>query len=227
MTLLYVPLIQSYAKDLTFADVGGLWNTNNEMISVAVKSGAARATMIDMQPEGNEWWQKFDKRCQKLGVSGYSKIFGNIDDPSLMERTGQYEFVHCSGVIYHCPNPVWTIHQLHKMTKKFLLLNSIVLPKTVSNSLGEIDLSQGKCLFLPSLSEQSVLILNEHFRNLGVEKIFGGEKWWTATGPDYSPWWWLWTIETLAGMVESCGFRVVQTGMSWQNCAHFVLAEKI
>src|SRR6185437_1713445 len=57
MPLLYEPLIESSVRGLSFADVGGLWNTENEMVSHAIKGGASRAVMIDMQPENNEWWQ--------------------------------------------------------------------------------------------------------------------------------------------------------------------------
>ena len=41
------PWIKQLAKDRTFVDVGGLWNTVNERVTIAAKAGAAQVTMID------------------------------------------------------------------------------------------------------------------------------------------------------------------------------------
>lgn len=226
MALPYCSLVQSYVRGSSFADVGGLWNTENEMVSVAIKGGAARTSMIDMQPEGNEWWEKFDARCQALGVSGYSKVVGSIDDPELIKQAGVFDFVHCSGVIYHCPNPVWTIRQLRKMTKRFLLLNSMTIPGVITNAAGEIRLDTSQCLYVPAMTAKQLAVLNERFQQLGMGRIFDNQNWWFDTGANYSPWWWLWSIDTLAGLVKSCGFRIIETGTSWTDRAHFVLAEK-
>src|SRR4051794_13465658 len=104
--------IARYASGRSFADVGGLWNTKNERISSAFRAGATRLAMIDMQPLGNHWWTQFDERCRELGVSGYESISGNIEDPKLLDVVGRFDFVHCSGVIYHIPNPMLTLFRL-------------------------------------------------------------------------------------------------------------------
>jgi hypothetical protein len=224
MPLLYEPLIESSVRGLSFADVGGLWNTENEMVSHAIKGGASRAAMIDMQPENNEWWQKFDERCRQLRVSGYSKFVGSIDDPHLLERTGRYDFVHCSGVIYHCPNPVWTIRQLRAMTGRYLLLNSMTVPQRITNTMGEIEFGQGQCLFIPAADPKKRAVVEEHFSDIKLR--LHDIQWWSGENPNYSPWWWLWSAETLAQMVESAGFRILKKAPSWEGYADFVFAEK-
>src|SRR4051812_5668734 len=56
--------IARHVSSLSFADVGGLWNTKNERISAAFKAGATRLAMIDVQPLGSHWWNKFHERCR-------------------------------------------------------------------------------------------------------------------------------------------------------------------
>jgi hypothetical protein len=114
-----VEWIGTHAKGRTFADVGGLWGTKNERVSVALRGGAAAAAMIDSMPLDREEWRQFDERCAGLGVSGYQKFQVNLDDPDLVAKVGTYEVVHCSGVLYHCPNPVYSAAQLARLTREF------------------------------------------------------------------------------------------------------------
>src|SRR5215510_5287356 len=52
----------------TFVDVGGLWNTVSEKISVAHEHGAIELTMIDIAPPEDQQWIDFANRLQQLGV---------------------------------------------------------------------------------------------------------------------------------------------------------------
>ena len=52
--------VQDLVKDKTFADVGGLWNTINEKVTVASLAGARDVTMIDLMDYKSHWWDKFD-----------------------------------------------------------------------------------------------------------------------------------------------------------------------
>ena len=85
-------MIRDNVKGLSFADVGGLWNTTNERVTLAVQSGASRAAMIDLFPETSPWWEKLDARAAERGAADYGRYpSANIDDPTLPERVGTYD----------------------------------------------------------------------------------------------------------------------------------------
>lgn len=113
------------------------------------------------------------ERCASLGVVGYREVTGNLDDPELPTKTGRFDLVHCSGIIYHCPNPVETMGRLYALTNKYLLLGSMTVPPTISTSAGDLTLEPGCCLLLPSLKGKTKAIVGEYFhsRNVRVHNI--------------------------------------------------------
>ena len=52
------------------------------------------------------------------------------------DETGTFEMVHCSGVLYHMPNPVSTILRLRSVTERYLILSSAVVPDRIATSEG-------------------------------------------------------------------------------------------
>jgi Methyltransferase domain len=221
-------VISSHVKDASFADVGGLWGLINEKITVAVKAGCQAATMIDIMPIGHQSWTEFDQRARSMGVTRYKKLQGNVDDPTLAEKAGTFDFVHCSGVIYHVPNPLYTLARLHALTRRFLVLVSMTVPQSVHTEMGEISFAGGRTIFLPSVDAPTKELLAQHFRALSINLagITDDQYPWTSLAA-YGPWWWLWTVDTLSVMVRSTGFRVLDTQETWQGRAHAVFCEKI
>lgn len=224
-------IIRQYAKGGTFADVGGLWGVKNEKISVATLAGARDATLIDIAPQYNPLWVQVRERCANLGVVGYREVTGNLDDPELPTKAGRFDLVHCSGIIYHCPNPVETMGRLYALTNRYLLLGSMTVPPMISTSAGELALEPGCCLLLPSLKGKTKAIVGEYFhsRNVRVHNITPtlSAPWYSNGRPSYGPWWWLWSGETLAGLVEAANFRVLDVVETWKGLAHVVFAEKV
>src|SRR6266478_2802438 len=148
-------IITSHVKDVSFADIGGLWGLTNEKVTVAVKAGCLTATMIDIMPLSDQSWSAFDERAQSLGITNYGKLQGNVDDPTLANKAGTFEFVHCSGVIYHVPNPLHTLTRLHALTSRFLLLVSMTVPERIFSDAGEISFAAGRTIFLPAVDAQT------------------------------------------------------------------------
>ena len=226
------PFIEHHVCGLTFADIGGLWGTVNEKVSVASNAGAKSATLIDITPQGHEMWAVVREHCASMGVSGYREVTGNLDDVSLPERVGTFEFVHCSGIIYHCPNPIETLNRLHALTQKYLLLGSMTVPRDVVGKAGALRLDTGSCLFLPAVSGIQKEIVADHFADRGV-RVHNIDPtltapWYLDGAPSYEPWWWLWTPETLAAMVAASNFRVIDVVEAWSpELAHAVFAEKM
>lgn len=226
------PFIKKYAKGRTFVDVGGLWGTVNEKVSVATKAGARSVSLVDITPQDHRMWGDVREHCATLGVSGYSEITANLDDGDLPQRIGTFEFVHCSGIVYHCPNPIQTLNRLHSLTERYLLLGSMTVPQKVVGKAGTLSFDKGFCLFLPGISGLEKDIVADHFevRGVRVHNIAPGllARWYENGQASYEPWWWLWTPETLAAMVEAANFRVLDVVTAWEpDLAHAVFAEKI
>ncbi len=221
-------VISSYVKGASFADIGGLWGLVNEKITVAVKAGCRTATMIDMTPVNHRYWNDFDERAKSAGVTEYRKIQGNLDDPGLPDKAGTFDFVYCSGIIYHAPNPLHTIARLHALTTQRLLLVSMTVPQRIVTDAGEIPFDGGRTVFLPAVDPPTKQILAMHFGALGIKLagISDDQHPWTSLSA-YGPWWWLWTPNTLSAMLRSAGFRVVETRETWAGRAHGLLCEKM
>jgi hypothetical protein len=220
-------IIGTHVKDASFADVGGLWGLVNEKITVAVKAGCRSATMIDITPMGHRFWTDFDQHARSAGVTEYKKMQGNVDDPDLSDKAGTFDFVYCSGVIYHVPNPLYTLARLHALTRRFLLLGSMTVPTRIGNAAGEMSFAGGRTVFLPAVDAPTREILATHFRALGINLagITDDQYLWTSLS-SYGPWWWLWTEETLSAMLRAVGFRVVEARETWRGRAHRILCER-
>jgi hypothetical protein len=220
-------MISIHVKDGSFADVGGLWGLKNEKVTVAIKAGCRAATMIDIVPLSHENWHAFDQHARSLGITNYGKLQGNIDDPTLVAKAGTFDFVHCSGVIYHAPNPLLTLTRLHALTSRFLLLVSMTVPEHITSDAGEISFGGGRTVFLPAADAQTKPVLAQHFQELGINLggICNDQYPWTS--PDtYQPWWWLWTVQTLSAMLQLTGFQVIDAQETWRGRAHGILCEK-
>lgn len=226
-------IIAENVAGLTFVDVGGLWGTVNERVTVALKAGCASATMLDHQPPASIWWAKFHERASSLGMAGrYVAATADLDDPQLVAKHGSFDFVNCSGIIYHAPSPFHTLMQLRTLTKRYLLLGSMTVPATVRGASGTIDMSDGAAYFVPALTGTKLQIFKEHFSALGVSvhNVVSQERepWLLRLGePNYAPWWWFWSADSLALMAEAAGFRLKRLETAWEGRSHVMLLEVI
>jgi 2-polyprenyl-3-methyl-5-hydroxy-6-metoxy-1,4-benzoquinol methylase len=217
-------LIERHVRGLTFADVGGLWGTNNEKVSVALRAGARHATMIDMQPLDGELWELFERRCRLLGVTGYDRLCGNLDDTAFVHRCGPFDFVHCSGVLYHVPNPRHSLRNLAQLCRRHLILVSMIVPEVIANDQGEVVNDGADGLYMLELDPQQRSVLGRHFDELGLQVANiqqSDELAWHEDGRvNYAPWWWLLTPRQVAGLLAQAGFEVLESGEVWQGRAH-------
>ncbi len=224
-------IIQECVGGLDFADVGGLWGTLNEKVTVALAAGANRATMIDIVPPGHELWTKFEERASSLGCNQYGK-FGaqNIDNADIVNSVGQYDFVHCAGILYHVPSPILTLERLHAITRKYLLLGSMVVPESISTPIGDLDFSGGRCVFIPALDEPTRNLVAAHFEERGLKIMHinhdESEPFKIGGQMNYGPWWWLYSSNTLVKLLEIAGFKVLEEGSDWDGRASYVFCER-
>lgn len=223
--------IEEIVKGKTFADVGGLWGTFNEKVTVAARAGAAETVMIDITPLDTELWGRFEERCSAENVSDYKCLQADINDPSIVSKVGAYDVVHCSGVLYHCPHPLYTVMQLSKICNESLILVSTVIPQAFSNSHGRVVLEPGSALFVPALNELQRAVIDQYFKEVGVQGMGGINEpcdWTIDNDPNgaYAPWWWLFTTEHLLAILRAAGFKVSGTAFEWHGRNALYLAEK-
>lgn len=222
-------VVVKHVKGLSFADVGGLWGTLNERVSVALNAGARSAAMIDIQPQSHALWDKFDARCKEQEVLGYEKITRDLNTINQNGVELEYDFVHCSGIIYHVPNPIFTIERLRSMTRKYLIVGSIVFPERITTEIGSLSLEEGAVYFIPALSDRVKAILSAHLDRVGVKAQninTAMAPWWAVSGAQYGPWWWAWSAQTLGRMIECAGLRILEDGAMWGGHSHLFFCEK-
>lgn len=221
--------IEEVAAARTFAEVGGLWGTVNEKVTVAAKANAISTTMIDIQPENHNLWKAFYDRCKEKDVTCNQSIVANLDDPAFPDTVGRYDVVHCSGIIYHCPNPLYTVSQLAKITKKYLILASTVIPLSISNQEGTISMEDGSALSVAALTEKQKRVINEYFREVGASELFPPGSTCSVVDNDahsvYTPWWYLFTPKFVSGLLAACGAVTVDTSFEWQGRTAYFLAK--
>ena len=147
----------------TFAEVGGLWGTVNETVSIALQAGAREATMIDIQAPGTFEWTRFHKRCADLGTSGYQCVVGDLGNDRLVDYVGQFDVTYCGGVLYHMPSPLHAIRTLISITRERFMLTSAVVPDVISNRAGKLALRPGECLLVCALGESEQAVVRQYF----------------------------------------------------------------
>jgi hypothetical protein len=219
--------VRARVRGKTFADIGGLWGTVNEMVTVAMKAGATKADMIDISPSDSILWERFRQRCVEEGVTGYRCICTDINDPQVTQALSVYDVVYCSGVLYHCPDPLQTTMRLAERCQRFLILGSVVIPSRLSGSSGELVTEPGSALFVPALNASQKIIVSEYFKEVGAADMVGIDCPCHWSIDDYAPWWWLFTAEFVAGVLGIAGFRILNTAQDWEGRVAVCLAEKV
>jgi SAM-dependent methyltransferase len=216
--------IERIVSGRSFVDVGGLWGTVNEKVSVADAAGASATTMLDMQPPDVELWDDFRDRLRELDVDEYGCVSANIDDVGTPEQVGSFDVVHCSGVLYHAPNPVHTLTQLRRICTEHLILTSVVVPERMETSDGAIELESGELLFIPHLPPERHAILRNYFELAGIPGSIGVqspvERWEVS---NYGAWWWIFTRPVLRQLASATSFEVIDEGDAWDGRAHCLL----
>jgi len=208
----------------SFIEVGGLWGVVNEQVTTAHAAGATRLTQID--PAGDGLWESFRQRCSAAQIGDYKCIVGDINDPALTAAVEPADVVHCAGVLYHCPHPLFTLQQLRRLTKQTLLLGCATIPERVTNIAGELRLEPGSALFVPAASPFQISVLAHYMAEVGARDIPGIDQalsdGWKVT--DYGPWWWYFTPRFVESLLTLAGFRVRYTSPYWKSHATYYWA---
>jgi hypothetical protein len=215
----------------TFAEVGGLWGTVNEQVTVAAKGGARDVTMIDIAPDSGPegyLWDRFRERCRTEGVENYRCIRADINDAAAAGSVGIFETVHCSGVLYHCPEPLDTLRQLGRICSETLILGTATIPEVVSTTAGTVVVAPGSALLVPAMNYSQKCVLGEYLSQVGANQAIG-VNYPIATDwdpNDYAAWWWFFTRDYVAALLEAAGFVVEDVASYWEGRATLYQARK-
>ncbi|MEG3858190.1 tetratricopeptide repeat protein [Microcoleus sp. herbarium12] len=213
-------------KNRTFAEVGGLWGTVNEKVSVASKYGAVSLTMIDVTPAAAEFWQDFRDRMASLNIANYNCISRDITQIQLSEIGEPYGVIHCAGVLYHHPHPLQILTSLRQITGEYLILTSAITQELIENERGRYQIPASGVIFIPALGEAERAILTAYWQQYTHgTPIFGLFQKAVFDINDFGPWWWLPTASALESMCKVAGFKVLDKGLTWHNNALTLLLQ--
>ena len=217
--------ISQVVQNKTFAEVGGLWGTVNEKISVAHRFGATELTMID-EASGDALaylWQAFHQRMAEFNIKGYRCLSRDICQLQIDEVGQPFDVVHCAGVLYHHPHPMQMLVALRKITKEHLILTSAITQEVIENEMGRYELPASGVMFVPALTDAERSVLKAYWdpfmiKSLGMS-VIGITESTTFDLDDFAPWWWLPTACALKAMCQVSGFKVQASQLTWNNNA--------
>ena len=224
--------INAVARGKSFLEVGGLWGEVNEKATVAFRAGAREIGALDIWKPDSEWWRKFRARCSGLGLTGVKEIVGSIDNVEILPEIGQWDVVHCAGVLYHCPNPFLTLSHLRACTREYLLLTVAVMPAEIENSEGRVAFSMDSAVLVPCLTPEKRKVVDKYISQAYGGVAYGvntpiGDWFFSDDKPNYGPWWWLWTAEYVARMVSVCGFEIEREASQFDGTGHLFMLRKV
>ena len=224
--------VSTAAASKSFAEVGGLWGTTNEQATVAARAGATATTMIDLPPSDGsdeDLWKLFRERAASLGVTDTTCVQGSIDDPETVQRVGSFDVVSCSGVLYHCPDPLHTLRQLRAITRETLILGTASMPETVTSAAGTVSVEAGAALLVPALTQSQRAVLGQWLREVGGDQALGVnypmQTDWDLD--DYGAWWWFFTRDYVATLLRIAGFTVETLASYWEGRGTLYLARTV
>jgi hypothetical protein len=211
----------------TFAEVGGLWGTVSEKVSVAQSNGAKSLTMIDVTPINNDpngLWQKFKERMGTFGIYEYQSMDQDICNFLHDSTCQQFDVVHCSGILYHHPHPFLILSALRKISRQYLVLTSAVTREVIQNEQGSYHLPPSAVMLV---AQSEFAVQKSYWQKVTPSGAEGLTDRCRYTLDNYAPWWWLPTPSALVSMCEVVGFKVVDIGAYWGGNAVTLLLETV
>jgi SAM-dependent methyltransferase len=187
----------------SFVDVGAMWNVHGKIAFAAEELGATEVTATDVMSPTEEYEAERLRRGSTVRF-----VHGDIHDPAVRREIGTHDVVWCSGVLYHCPNPVHTIECLKQITKSVLVLMSAGVP--------EIPGVRNGCVYFPCLSASERDAYDAAYNaalqiatdpdpvRLGITTPFDARE-------GFGNWWWGLSPSAIESMLRSAGFSIEET----------------
>jgi SAM-dependent methyltransferase len=191
--------LEQYAGRGTFVDVGAIWSVHGEIAFRAEELGATAVTAVDVSPPTPEYEAEHERRGSAVRF-----VQGDIHDPNTLEAIGPHDTVWCSGVLYHCPNPIHTIECLRSITRSTLIL--------ITASVPEVPGVRNAGVFFPGLDEAERLAYDRAYNaasNLSAARL--GLTTPFDPAETYGNWFWGLSRSAIEAMLVASGFSVEET----------------
>jgi SAM-dependent methyltransferase len=203
----------------SFLDVGPLYGTVNEKLSVAKASGATEVAALDSD---EEHWRLLADHLAGLGVDPWTRLEADVLE--LPADAPSFDVVHCSGVLYHLPAPLALLRVLRRLTRRHLILTSAVTATTVEGDGETLEVPESSLLFVPALAGRERRIVRDYWTRTagGVAEGLTHDTTWDPA--NYDAWWWLPTRPALKALCEATGFRCEGEGSLGDNFYTLLLA---
>ena len=167
-----------------------MWRVDGAYAFHALASGAAAVTGIDINPATPTFAERNAALDDRVRF-----VQSDINDPTLPDRVGEFDVVFCSGVLYHVPNPVFSVEQLRRLCRGTLILTTAsVLERETPHAavfLPYLDVTARKWLDFPVPA-----------RKRGLDSAVIEHR-------GYANWLWLPTPSCVRAMVRFAGFRTL------------------
>lgn len=221
----------------TFVDIGGIGeNSGNERVSTAVKGRAADAAMADFEPYSAQLWQTFFQTMRDQNINDFqTHELIDVRDANIKTKLPNFDIVHCTGILYHIPDPITSLYNIASLTNDYLIVNTVTIPNRVKNKKGRFITDDSRAVFLPSLSEADRRVLREHYRSkfgwdINVQAPRLGEPnplmpYLRENGLSCYPYWWLFTKQAFRHAVQMMGFKI-ENEWVWEDHTLAVLAKR-
>ena len=221
------PLSQAWLAALPpggrFADLSALPFPEAELLSAALRQGAA-AVAIDGTGLSGGNWPLLQARLAAGGQLSAEALeaasFQSADllDSYFAEQAGHYDLVACRGLLPHLPEPLAALRNLRRITALQCLIALPLLPERLATAAGALDLSATGQLCLPLASPQARAVVVAHFRALGADVAAllpeDAAGWMPAGDPELRRWWWLFTRPGLERLLPLAGFRILREAVA-------------
>ncbi len=187
---LWRELIARHVPGRSLVDVGCMWDVNGEYAFLAADRGAVSVTGIDVGPATPEFLRRNAVLSNPVRF-----VEADLNDPEIEIRAGGvFDVVFCSGVLYHVPNPVFSLGQLRKLCREILILTSATMPERDVPNIA---------VLIPGLDERwrARLAHPSRHNRIGLDSSFDPTR-------GYGNWVWLPTPSCLRAMMALAGFAV-------------------
>jgi Methyltransferase domain len=186
-------LIAQHAPGLSFVDVGCMWKVDGAYAFLAMDVGATAVTGLDLMPATAAFEAANAGRAAPVRF-----VQGDVNSPEIARTLGTFDVVFCSGVLYHVPNPVFTLARLRAACREVLILGSSTIPE-LAHAHGAV--------YYPQLdaSRRAAFAYRTPpgYDKVGLDTAYRPE--W-----DYANYFWGLTPSCIEAMLTSVGFAVVE-----------------
>ena len=168
-----------------------MWGVNGYFTFLAEELGAKESTGFDIYPQSDEF-----KRIHAEKNSKVRFVQGDINSKKDLERAGQFDVVYCTGLLYHVPDPIYTINRLRQITKDILIIGTAIIP--------EVNGLKNAAVYYPLLDENQRKIWDlKQGDQIAINKPYDYKQ-------GYGNWLWGFSQSCLESMIKTSGFDIIE-----------------